>query len=338
MEWAQKYSPLTPKNYLGIKSNLRMMTNFLERWLEKQPLKNAIILYGEPGNGKTSLLYCLEEEYNLSIIEINASNHRNTSDIKKLFHKTGIKAFDYKQTVMLLDEVDGLSAWQILGELIEHTRCPIVMTCNDIDKVDYDVLKDCMTLEITYPPEEHVAQRLLSILRAEDNAGRIIDYDALSIAKLRDIAAQCGSVRSAISTLEMMVISENYDRIIITDIDYSEREQIRRLFSGQQVNCDLTPDTIKKWAIKNNIKIHSLDKLISMARIYPNFSKIVKEYSLTLRGSVKSLKTPYFTDFKRTKKVKKEPKIKFKAKADKPTEIVRKKLTENKTFESDALW
>jgi len=315
------------------------MSDFLDRWLEKQPLKNGFILYGEPGNGKTSLLGALKDEYNLSIIEVNASNERNSSDLKKLIHKTGIKTIDHRQTVLLLDEVDGVNAQQVLVELLQNTRSPIVMTCNDIDKLSYDVTKECITLEIYYPPIDHVVRLMERIIATEDEDGRLIDMNALNKNKLREIASKCASVRSAILTLEMCIISGDYEHIIIHDVDRSERQQISKLFSGQSVNITLEPDTIKKWAIKNGIPIHSLDKLISMSREYPNLSKIVKEYSLTLRGSFDVLKSPYSTNFKKTKRFEpKQPKKKFKAKDEKPTKIKKKIIAEVKTFDSDELW
>ena len=338
MEWSQKYAPRLAKDYLGIKTNVRMMSDFLDRWLEKQPLKKGFILYGVPGNGKTSILFALEDEYNLNIIEINASDKRNAPDLKKLIHQTGIKAFNDKQTVMLLDEADGVNSQSTLLELIECSRCPIVLTCNDIDKISYEVARECMTLEICYPPIDHIIKRLETILDAEDEAGRVIDRNALTKNKLREIASKCESVRSAILTLEMATISGDYDNIIIHDVDKSENQQISLLFSGQQVNITLDPATIKKWAIKNGVPIHALDKLISMSKIYPNFSKIVKEYSLTLRGIVDKLQSPYSTNFKRTKRAKKEPKKVFKPKEDKPRKIKKKIISDNKTFDNNELW
>ncbi|MFA5216845.1 AAA family ATPase [Sulfuricurvum sp.] len=337
MDWALKHQPRTPKEYIGMKSDIQIISNFLDLWIGDVPPKKAIILFGEPGNGKTSIVYALESTYNLNIIEVNASDDRNATDIKKLYHKTGLNAFDDKMTVMLLDEVDGINAWETLGTLVDNSMCPIFMTCNNIDVVPYDLSKKCISLEIRYPPTDYVIRRLTEIARKEH-----LDMDNRAIST---IAERCISVRSAILTLQSCALTGSTKRIIPHDVDYSEYEQIRRLFSGESCAFDLSPEVVKKWAISNGVPIHKLDKMITMGREYPNLQDVVESYAMTLRGNIEKLKSPYYVAFKKFKKkeaTKKEdedekPKKKFVAKEERKPEIEKAVVVGNNSF-GDDLW
>ena len=341
MEWNMKYAPKNPGEYAGSKKIIQMMMNFIDKWIEEVPLKKAIILHGVAGNGKTSLVYALKELYNLNIIEVNASDRRNANDIKALRRLTGIGAFDGQFTVMLLDEVDGLNAWAPFESLIEQTQCPLILTCNDADKIPYTVSRECMVLEVEYPPVDYVARRLTTILETEKRAGCITDlqlYDKAIKHKVHEIASKCISVRSAILTLQSCITEGSFKDFVVQDIGYSEYEKIRRLFCGESDDCNLPPETILKWAKKNDIPTYDLQKLIKVGREYPGMQDIVKAYAKTLRGKPDKLLSPYYKLVPKSKKPKPKPEIKFKARKEKQAKIETVKVINTVTFDDDDMW
>jgi len=339
MEWTYKYQPKTPREYVGIKRNVKIMSNFLESWICNVPSKKCIILHGLPGEGKTSLVYALETTFNLNIIEVNASDKRNSLDVKKLFSISTINALENKLTLILLDEADGINAWETVKELIARSQAPIVMTCNDISKVPYDLIKICSIMQVEYPPTNLVIDHLDMILRSETEFSES-EYETLYKPGIEKIAIKCNSVRSAIMTLQSCVTAKNFRKIIPQDVEYSEVDQIKRIFAGEKGHYDVSPATICRWAIVNNVALHGLDKLVKMGREYPNMSEIVKAHSLTIRCSKKRLLSPYYMLRKSNYKPK-IPKTKFKDKEDKPIKEKKiKKVTVLKTnvLGDDDIW
>ena len=56
----------------------------LKRFIKKFPEKKVLILNGPSGIGKTSLAYALASELDSEIIELNASDLRNSEQIGKI--------------------------------------------------------------------------------------------------------------------------------------------------------------------------------------------------------------------------------------------------------------
>ena len=308
-----------------------MVCGFLDSWKSRRPLKNALILYGEPGNGKTSLVYALEKIYKLNIIEINSSNKRNASDLISLLRISGSNSFDDKFTIILLDEADGIRAWKVIEDLVRWTKCPIIMTCNYIDKIPYEVIKECVSVQIEYPTTYDITKRLKQICSKER-----VKVDRKYIEK---IALKCNSMRNAILTLQRCVVSQEFKRIKPQDIDYSEESQIKRLFSGEDDNISLDAETVRKWAIANDISIHRLDRMRRLSRTVPGMQPVLEAYTKTIRGKVSKLKNPYYRAFNREKKVEKQETKKYVAKTEKKSTIIETTvLLERTTFEDESLW
>ncbi|MEM2261685.1 MAG: AAA family ATPase, partial [Ignisphaera sp.] len=110
-------------------------------WLNKWPNvpKKALLLYGPPGCGKTSLVEAIANEYGYELIEMNASDFRRKTDIERIALRasTSQSLFGFSRKIILLDEVDGISskedegALEAVQELVEKTSVPIIMTANN---------------------------------------------------------------------------------------------------------------------------------------------------------------------------------------------------------------
>jgi DNA polymerase III delta prime subunit len=337
-EWTYKHQPRNPSEYAGSKGNIQMLINFLDNFFDGRPLKNCILFYGKPGNGKSSLPYSLEDHYNLNIVEVNASDKRNARDIRKIFDLTTYNTIGGKRIVLLMDEVDGINAWEEIKKLIQRTKAPIVMTCNDVDKIPWDVQKLCITQEIQYPNVQNVVKRLLQICRQE-----VTDIDEVKLRpRIEQIAIRCSSMRSAVITLQKCVISKSFRCIIPEDEPSTEYQQLMNLFNGVDMDyIDVTPDTIMKYAIENGVPIHELDKLSKLGKEYPNMVDIVNQHSLTIRSKTKltKLKSPFFRKFRKTKIEKEVEKTKeYKPRKKKKKEIEKAILPVVNMFDGDDPW
>ncbi len=100
--------------------------------------KKAAIIYGPPGTGKTCSIYAIAKELNLELLEINASDYRNSENIDSII-KPAIsqKSLFSSSKLIFIDEIDGFlgtqdyGGIQALASLIESSKFPIVMAAND---------------------------------------------------------------------------------------------------------------------------------------------------------------------------------------------------------------
>lgn len=134
--WTKKYAPNSVKEVVGNTSSIMKLEGFIKNF--KKSKKKAVIIYGPTGTGKTEIVYALSKEYDLEILEVNASDFRN----KEMINETVGKSMNQyslfgKGKIILLDEIDGLSGSndrggaQALAALLDKSSFPIIMTAND---------------------------------------------------------------------------------------------------------------------------------------------------------------------------------------------------------------
>ena len=155
------------------------MKNIRQRWIKpiktkrKKPLQAPdkiaqlpfLILYGEPGTGKTTLAHCIFSALNYDVIEINSSDSRNKKLLTEIID-TGKRSVVFtedgnKELGLIMDELDGLTDGESGGAstLVELTvikdlgtgnlkvRYPVICTTNSIKEKK---LKQIMDLGYSY--------------------------------------------------------------------------------------------------------------------------------------------------------------------------------------------
>jgi replication factor C large subunit len=140
--WVEKYRPTTIKDVIG---NEEAKALFVE-WLEnKRHTKKAVLLYGPPGVGKTTLVNAAANEYKLRIIEMNASDTRTEKAVNRIAGPAtsfvGLDTFsgETKGNMLFMDEVDGIAGNEDRGgvsaiiKIVENARTPVIMAANDPD-------------------------------------------------------------------------------------------------------------------------------------------------------------------------------------------------------------
>jgi replication factor C large subunit len=131
---AEKYRAKKYEEIIGQEKAILEVKNFLNEF----PKKKALLLYGPAGTGKTSIVIAAAKENNLEIMELNSSDLRNRAKLEEVLRPAAEQMSLFKKgKIILMDEVDGVTGTDIGGipellRVIELTKHPIIMTCNDV--------------------------------------------------------------------------------------------------------------------------------------------------------------------------------------------------------------
>ncbi|TET56836.1 MAG: replication factor C large subunit [Promethearchaeota archaeon] len=141
--------------------------------------KAAILLEGPPGIGKTSIVYALANDFNMEVIETNASDTRTRATIERRLKETtksrGIMDFitESKEKLILIDEIDGIYGVQDRGaiptviDLAKNTQFPIIMCSNEYKTNLQPLYKNVRRYEVHPLPKQEVLKIAKNILKKE---------------------------------------------------------------------------------------------------------------------------------------------------------------------------
>ena len=214
--WIIKYRPRRIDEVIDQDQAKDILVPWFRQWAQgRTPAKRAALLYGPPGVGKTSLVEAIANEFKFEMVELNASDYRRASDIRRT---VGVAAFRRplwgRGVIILLDEIDGISPREDAGGLqellriIPESRNPIVMTANDPWKDQLKPLREVsMLVEFKPLTRREIIALLERICRLE---GILCDREALSYIAERSE----GDVRAAINDLQ--AVAEGYGKVTMS--------------------------------------------------------------------------------------------------------------------------
>ncbi len=243
-----KYAPKSTKEILGQERAVKALQDFIASFKTKK--KRALLLYGPPGCGKTSAAYAIAKEFNLEILEVNASNFR---DEKKLHDSIGQASAQQslfkKSKILLVDEVDGLmnrfdrGAIPTIVQFVKTTAFPIIITANNPWDRKFSPLRTASEMvEFAQLSHQTVLTALRSICAAEN-----IVYEEKALASLARRAG--GDLRGALIDLQTLTSS---NKLTMADLDVlSDRHRTDTIFNALLKVFKTTDVFVARMAFEN---------------------------------------------------------------------------------------
>lgn len=181
----------------------------------------SVLLEGPPGVGKTTVVYAVANDLGYDVVEMNASDARTESDIKKTLNnsvnstnlmsymkpsKDGSKSRAKK--IIFIDEVDGISGRSDRGglstllKILDKTQNPIIMAANFYDSKFKSLYNKTTKIKCNALKKSSIKNLLQRIAKNEG-----LEVRTKTLYKIAENSG--GDLRSAINDLQGMAQGMN---------------------------------------------------------------------------------------------------------------------------------
>ena len=251
--WIDKYKPKTLDDYVG--DQYQTILHYIDGFYKGNRNK-GFILYGLPGTGKSALIDVIGNHYNADMYIINGSDERNNlnGDAMNASSLLGEKR------IIVLEEIDGFNKQRFkdLSTIIESSKNPIILICNEIKLIDNIVKSKCYQKEI-----------ICNRFTLKNLANKIIKDENLNINKdqLNEDIVFIKSYRSLFNYLQFGYISE-------MDSFINDNSESPKLISLADIYLKRSQQRYKNGEKISKYIIDNIDKISDN---YPRTYKLIYE-------------------------------------------------------------
>lgn len=257
--WVEKYRPRCLDELIIDDAT----STYLRELREKKEIPH-LLLHGTQGLGKTSLAKILAYDVlgltKSDVLYINASEKTGIDVIRSEIMGFAVaKSFDGNLKVVILDEVDGLSAatsgvgktsaQQALRNVMEECSHNVrfILTTNYLNKVSKPLISRCVDIKFDRPPLKAIVVRLLEIARKEHII--VPEDQKVALAKLAQFAYP--DIRKTIQLLQKFCITGtlhiSLESLQVKDLEFAS-ELLIRIRSGAAL------DQLRRTWLENEVR------------------------------------------------------------------------------------
>ena len=238
---------LSQNDFSYIKADFDFITKLLSNALKQRQSGVNIILYGEPGTGKTELAktICHNIGANLYLLSENkADSYRDNRVSELCITKTLLD--DDPQNVILMDEAEDIfytTQWDkskiFFNRLLEKNKTPIIWITNNIHYIDPAFIRRfSFALEMKKPPQtarENIWRKL-----SQNNNISLTKQEITNLAKKYAVAPSFieTALRSATLTNDKTAITKTIDNLEKALGQKSHTKHTNNLFNPKLLHTD----------------------------------------------------------------------------------------------------
>ncbi|MDR5673153.1 replication factor C large subunit [Halalkaliarchaeum sp. AArc-GB] len=282
-DWTESYRPRTLSEVRGNDKAREKLREWAENWDDH---REAVVLYGSPGVGKTSAAHALASDMGWKTVELNASDQRTADVIERFAGRAaknatlagsaaggGARGGDTaSRQLVILDEADNIhgnydrGGARAITRLVKEASQPIVLIANDYYEMSRGLRNACREIEFRDVSPRSIVPVLRNICRQES-----VEFEPDALQRIAERNA--GDLRGAVNDLQ--AIAEGRDRITLDMVVTGDRDRTIGIFpfldavlkeetpeealrSGYDV--DETPDDLSKWVEGNVLKAYDFDE------------------------------------------------------------------------------
>jgi len=263
-DWTEKYRPASLSEIRGNDTARDAFAEWADTWDDH---REAVILHGSPGVGKTSAAHALAADRGWPTIELNASDARTKDVIDRVAGeaaKSGtLTAGGSGRRLVILDEADNLhgnvdrGGTRAITALVKEANQPMVLIANDFYEMSNGLRNACQDIEFRDVSKRSIVPVLRDLCRQTD-----IEFEDAALDQIA--AMNSGDLRGAINDLQ--ALAEGREAITAEDVVTGERDRTKGVFDyldtvikeadaeealKASYDVDETPDDLINWIEDN---------------------------------------------------------------------------------------
>jgi len=261
-DWTEQYRPTTLSEIRGNDSARDDLREWAESWPEH---REAAILHGSPGVGKTSAAHALAADMGWETVELNASDSRTADEIDRLAGRASRNTtLGGGRQLVIVDEADNFhgnvdyGGSRAVTEVVKSADQPVVLIANDFYEMSNALRNACREIEFRDVGSRSIVPVLRDVCRKEG-----VEFESAALETIADRSG--GDLRSAIKDLQ--AAAEGGDRITEDDVVTGQRDRTEDIFDfldtvikegdaetalTASYDVDETPDDLINW-IEDNV-------------------------------------------------------------------------------------
>ena len=278
-DWTERYRPSTLSELRGNNKARDAFGDWAHSWDDH---REAVILHGSPGVGKTSAAHALAADMGWETVELNASDQRTADVIEQFAGRAAMNATlsgsasgggaagddTASRQLVILDEADNIHGTYDRGgaaaitKLVKRSGQPIVLIANEFYEMSRGLRNACREIEFRDVSTRSIVPVLRDICRREG-----VEYEQAALDAIAE--TNNGDLRGAVKDLQ--AAADGREKLTERDIVTGDRDRSLGIFpfldavlkeesAGESLQAayrvDETPDDLTKWLEDNMLAVY----------------------------------------------------------------------------------